>query len=71
MGSSISLMTRLAALELAAGQQGPVVVFSTNDDDYARVAAEARAAGRRVVRWPLPPPPIEQQTREVTDGPEN
>lgn len=71
MGSSISLMTRLAALELAAGQQGPVVVFGVDDQAFQRISATARVAGRRVVRWPLPPPPIERINREVTDGPEN
>lgn len=66
-----TLQTRLAALELAAGQQGPVVAFGVDDEAFQRIAATARAAGRRVVRWPLPPPPIERQTREVTDGSEN
>lgn len=54
-----NLQSRLAALEQSNQAAPYVVAFGVDDETLARMVAEAKVAGQRVVRWPLPPPPVE------------
>lgn len=54
-----TLQSRLSALEQTGRTSVPLVVFADADAERRRVALEAEAAGRRVIWWPVPVPPVE------------
>lgn len=60
----LSLEKRLIALEQSAHAAPYVVAFGVDDEALARMVAEAKVVGQRVVRWPLPPPPVELNEQE-------
>ncbi len=43
---------------------GPLVVFGGPTPEQRRAIEEAERIGRLVIRWPIPPPPIERDSAE-------
>jgi hypothetical protein len=52
--------TRIAALERAQVEAGPLVVFGEPTPEQRHAIEEARRIGRLLVQWPVLPPLIEQ-----------
>ena len=63
----MSIAGRVAALERAQVESGPLVLFGEPTPEQREAIAEAKRIGRLLVQWPVLPPLIEQnECREGT-----
>ena len=56
----MNIAGRVAALERAQVEAGPLVLFGEPTPEQRHAIEEARRIGRLLVRWPVLPPLIEQ-----------
>ena len=56
----MNIAGRVAALERAQTESGPLVLFGEPTPEQREAIAEARRIGRLLVQWPVLPPLIEQ-----------
>lgn len=63
----MNIASRVAALERAQTESGPLVLFGEPTPEQREAIAEAKRIGRLLVQWPVLPPLIEQnECREET-----
>ncbi len=64
----MNIAGRVAALERAQVEAGPLVLWLEADgektEEQRRATEEAERIGRLVIRWPVLPPPIECDSAE-------
>ena len=64
----MNISGRVAALERAQVESGPLVLWLEADgektEEQRRATEEAERIGRLVIRWPVLPPPIECDSAE-------
>lgn len=56
----MNIAGRVAALERGQAESGPLVLFGELTPVHRREIEDAQRAGRRVILWPVAPPPIER-----------
>ncbi|MBK8104974.1 MAG: hypothetical protein IPK42_05135 [Betaproteobacteria bacterium] len=56
----MNIASRVAALERAQTESGPLVLFGGPTPEQREAIEEARRIGRLLVQWPVLPPLIEQ-----------
>lgn len=56
----MNISGRVAALERAQAEAGPLVLFGEPTPEQRHAIEEARRIGRLFVQWPVRPPLIEQ-----------
>lgn len=60
----MNIAGRVAALERAQTESGPLVLFGEPTPEHRRAIEEARRIGRVLVQWPVMPPAIECDSAE-------